>query len=239
MSKRPPKVALPGQMYQKKSRWWWKVRLPDERRVRARALRPEGSRFGAKTRKVAEEVACEMWRLAIETAGEARGRAELKAESERKIARARAECREKISTSESALAEAERKLEVERNLRIEAEEVARSGAEALERVADRARHETKVRVEAEQRAAMEIQARALAEARLKAKRELRAEDEERTYCETHAGGKVVAAPSTLARGSGRTAQCEGCGRDGVPEEGLCRIESGQVVCSDCMMVANA
>lgn len=239
MSKRPPKVALPGQMYQKKGRWWWKVRLPGEPRVRARALRPEGARFGAKTGKVAEEVACEMWRRATEAAGEARGRAELKAESERKIARARAECREKIAASESALAEAERKLEVESNLRIEAEEVARCGAEALERVADRARHETRLRVEAEQRAAMEAQARALAEARLKAKADSWSESERGVDRQTHAGGEVVAAPSTLARSYGRTAQCEGCGRDGVPEEGLCRIESGQVVCSDCMMVANA
>ncbi|MHC4433048.1 MAG: hypothetical protein ACYTBS_14495 [Planctomycetota bacterium] len=239
MSKRPPKVALPGQMYQKKGRWWWKVRLPGEPRLRERALKPEGARFGAKTRKVAEEAAFEMWRLALGTEGEARGRAELKAESERKIARARAECREKIAASESALAEAERKLEVETNLRVEAEEVARSGAEALERVAERARRETRLRVEAEQRASMEAQARALAEARLRAGSKLRAEDEWRVDRETYASSEVVTAPARIADGNGRTARCEGCGRGGVPEKGLSRIESGQLICSDCMMVARA
>ena len=250
MSKRPPKVALPGEMYQKNGRWWWKVRLPGEPRVRERALKPDGALVATKTRKVAEEVACEKWRLAIEADAAARARAELKAETGQKIAKARAkaadavaeansECAEKIKACETALAEAERKAKVEASLRAEAEEAAQSHAEGLERVVARARTETKLRIEAEQRAAMEAQARAMAEARLEAETELRAEAEERAVQKSHMRAEAETTSSRVVDSSGRTAPCEGCGRDDVPENDLARIGSGQLVCSDCMMLARA
>jgi len=275
MAKRPPKVALPGEMYQKNGRWWWKVRLPGEPRIRERALKPEGSKVAAKTRGVAERIAGEMWRAAIEADAAAKARDELKAEIDRKaarakskatdtVAKAKAECKQKIEACKTALAEAERKAEVEANLRIEAEEAARSHAEGLERVVERTRKETKLRIEAERRAKMEAQARAVAEARLKAETELRAESEEkagscvegvspsnrgRDARDTMAVAPGVnlshdAAPRVVeglaladAQSNGRTAQCEACGRDGVPESHLYRLDSGQLVCPDCMMVA--
>jgi hypothetical protein len=255
-------------MYQKNGRWWWKVRLPGEPRVRARALRPEGARCAAKTRKVAERVAGEMWRDAIEADTEERIRAEVKEQTSRKIAKTKARLTEKLETCERALAEAESKAKTEASLRIEAEQAARAHAEGLEKVAERTRRETKLRIEAEQKAKMEAQARSVAEARLKGETELRAEAEQK------AASRVQAVPSTsLGTGSpsnrrrgardsvtpaavgilsilrsslrptvttennGRTASCEGCGRENVPENDLSRIESGQLVCSHCMMVA--
>ena len=232
-------MTLPGEMYEKNGRWWWKVRLPGEPRVRERALKPDGARFAAKTRKVAEKVACEMWRLSIEADAAARARAELKAKTEQKVAKAKGECREKINACEAALTEAERKGKVEASLRIEAEQAARSHAEGLERVVERVRRETKLRIEAEQRAAMEAQARTMAEARLQAETELRAEVEQKAVRESRVTTQPERIPVRIAESNGRTAQCEGCGRDGVPENDLSRIESGQLVCSDCMMVARA
>lgn len=239
MANRPPKTALPGEMYQKNGRWWWKVRLPGEPRVRERALKADTARFAAKTRRVAERIAGEMWRLAIEADAAARAKAELKAESRRKVSRAKAECKGKIEACETALAEAERRAEVEASLRLEAEDAARSHAEGLERVVERTRNETKLRIEAEQRAKMEAQARAIAEARLKAETTLRAEAEHRAVHELQMRAEVDTPSSRIAENSGRTAPCEGCGRDGIPENDLSRIESGQLVCSDCMMLARA
>jgi hypothetical protein len=262
-------------MYQKNGRWWWKVRLPGEPRVRARALKPEGSEVAAKTSSVAERVAGEMWRLAIEEDAAARARAELEAETQQKVARAKtkaadavaeaeAEWKKRIEACETALAEAEGKAKLEASLRAEAEEAARSHAEGLERVVERTRKETELRIEAEQRAKMESQARAVAEARLKAETELRAEAEQKAASRVEgvspsnrgrdaretvtpaAGGNLNHGAALRAvervgladaQSNGRTAQCEACGRDGVPENHLSRIDSGQLVCPDCMVVA--
>ena len=282
MSNKSPRSALPGEMYQKNGRWWWKVRLPGEPRVRERALRPDGAQYAAKTRRAAEKAAGEMWRRAIEADTEARIRAELKEQTEQKIAAAKAkaaeaianiksEFSEKIRACEKALAEAERKAKIEASLRTDAEQAAQSHAEGLEKVAERTRRETKLRIEAEQKAKMESHARSIAEARLEAETELRAEAEHRaasrvegvpafagmtlpsnrdqdarnTVTPAPVGGLKRHSPGDTSlcmrppdtENNGRTASCEGCGRDNVPENDLSRIESGQLVCPECMMVA--
>ena len=123
----------------------------------------------------------------------------------------------------------------------------------------RANAEETLRLEAERRARLEAQARSIAEARLEAEMELHAEAERK---DTSRGEGVspskrgrdardTGAPAmdrSLKRGlgfaaaaenNGRTATCEGCGRDGVPEHDLRRIESGQLVCPDCMVLTSA
>ena len=215
-------------MYQKNGRWWWKVKLPGEPRVRERALKPKGARLAAKTRRVAERVASEMWRCAVEAEAEKRIRAEIKEQTEKKIARAKANAAE-------ALAKAEKKAKIEASLRIEAEQESRSQGEALEQAVARANAEEAMRLEAERRARMEAQSRSIAEARLEAEMELRAEAEQKATCKHGATANTVS--NKKAAGNNRTATCEGCGRDGVPEHSLSRIESGQLVCSECMMVA--
>ncbi|UCE47089.1 MAG: hypothetical protein JSW47_15955, partial [Phycisphaerales bacterium] len=223
MSNRPRKMELPGRMYQKNGRWWWKVRLPGETRVRAGALKLEGDPVAAKTRRVAEEAACDMWRLAIEADAEARITAELKEQTEKRIARVKAKAAEVI-------AEVERKAKVEASLRIEAERQTQSHCAALERALARANAEHTLRLEAERRARMEAQARSIAEARLEAETELRAETERKATCEfvVRDGRQTVSNKETA--GNGRTASCEGCGRANVPEKILSRIDSGQLVC---------
>ena len=59
-----PQTELPGTLYQRGTRWWWRVRLPGEDKSRARALKPEGSRTATTDGDLAREIAREMWRLA-------------------------------------------------------------------------------------------------------------------------------------------------------------------------------
>ena len=198
MANRPPKVALPGEMYQKNGRWWWKVRLPGEPRVRARALKPDGARVAAKTRKVAEAVACEMWRLSIEAETEARVKAEFRAKADRAIAKARAEAADTIA-----------------RVQADCNEQLAACAQALAKAQERAG------AEAEQRAQIEAEARAMAEARAEA----------RTGTEPGYG--------RVAEDTGNRVPCEGCGQHDVPEHELAKIDSGQLVCQDCLMLIRA
>ena len=239
MSNRPPKVALPGEMYQKNGRWWWKVRLLGEPRIRERALKPDGARFAAKTRSVAEKVAFEMWRSSIEAEAEKRVKAELKEQTEKKIAKATAK-------AVAAMAKAESKAKIEESLRIEAEQESRSHCEALEEAVTRAKAEEAMRLEAERRARMEAQSRSIAEARLENEMELRAEAEQKARCANSVTSQATGGSLKQSLGladnnesNTKTATCEGCGRDGIPEHRLERIESGQKVCPECMILSKA
>lgn len=292
MSNRPPRVTLPGQMYQRNGRWWWKVRLPGEPRVRARALRPKGARVAPKSRKVAEKVACERWRLSIEAETEARVRSEIQAKADKAVAKARAKAAEAIAKAKmkvtprseqakilcagktagaegqieqakaqfeqrmqayrDALAEARQKAQAEAeartkaqaiaqaeaSLRAELEQRARAQSEALAQAEARAQAEATLRAEAEQRAQMETQARAIAEARAQAEAELRSEAEQRANSQAQARMK---SENRFGGGdsAGRRGPCEGCGRQDVPENDLARIDSGQLVCPDCLMLIRA
>lgn len=60
-----PVVKLPGKMYRVKGRWRWRVRLPGERRIRARALKPEGSRVGTRKKTEATNIAFELYLEAV------------------------------------------------------------------------------------------------------------------------------------------------------------------------------
>jgi hypothetical protein len=60
MAKKRRKQApkdLPGSLYQRNGRWWWKVRLPGEDKIKARPLKPVGSRYATTDYAVAAECA--------------------------------------------------------------------------------------------------------------------------------------------------------------------------------------
>ena len=59
------KSKLPGCIYLKHNRWYWKVKLLGEDKAKAIPLRPTGSQLATKDRAVAEEVARELWCKAI------------------------------------------------------------------------------------------------------------------------------------------------------------------------------
>lgn len=48
---------LPGSLYQRNRRWWWKVQLPGEDKPKARPLKPIGSRYAMTDYAVVAECA--------------------------------------------------------------------------------------------------------------------------------------------------------------------------------------
>ena len=82
MAKKSFKATLPGTIHQKNNRWWWKVQLPGEKKVKDHGLKPEGKRYATSDAKVAEEIAREMWVNAIRAETEAKSRAEMAEEIE-------------------------------------------------------------------------------------------------------------------------------------------------------------
>jgi hypothetical protein len=60
-----PRATLPGTIYKKNGRWWWRVRLPGQSRIRCRSLRPEGSRVGTRSRRQAGQITLRLWEEAL------------------------------------------------------------------------------------------------------------------------------------------------------------------------------
>ncbi len=74
MAQRRLKATLPGSIYKRGRRWWWRVKLPGEPKSKARSLRTEGQRYGVTNLKRAGAVALAMWQLAVEGQAERRAR---------------------------------------------------------------------------------------------------------------------------------------------------------------------
>jgi hypothetical protein len=71
MADESPQVRLPGKLYRKCGRWWWKVRLPGQKVSRDRALRPQGRRRATTDRRLAQEIAFDIWQEAVRAEAEA------------------------------------------------------------------------------------------------------------------------------------------------------------------------
>ncbi|MHC4753435.1 MAG: hypothetical protein ACYTFW_26685 [Planctomycetota bacterium] len=257
MAKSSLKVTLPGSIYKKNGRWWWKVKLPAQTRTKARALKPAGARFAATDRKVAEEVAREMWRLAIEAETEARIKVQVKAKANKEIAnakaKAKAECAKKIKACEQALAkareqakaQAEERAKTEAELKDRAKQTEKYYAEEITKIRDTIE---KARVEfeekdkaynealagAEEKAKAEAEARKEAEARAEAEAKLRLEAEQRASAEAEARAQDEAKLNEVLGDLVMTGTCECCGRKDVSENDLVTIDSGQSLCPDCL-----
>jgi hypothetical protein len=199
------KVTLPGEMYQRVGRWWWRVQLPGENRTKARPLKPAGARAAARDRDIAEKAALEMWERAI-TQGGAR--------------QITLECTQKVE---------------------------RLKAQFLDKV----RHLTEIVEAATAKAQAEAQARAEAETRLGAMiqtLEQKAQDAGRNggsapsgrqpSCETDVPPQPqtawVETPSQGRIPQSQTGICACCGASEVPAIHLKRIDSGQLLCPDCL-----
>lgn len=59
------KISLPGCFFQRGERWYWRVKLPGEDKHKTRPLMPRGAKYATKDRQTAEEVAKEMWQIAL------------------------------------------------------------------------------------------------------------------------------------------------------------------------------
>jgi hypothetical protein len=75
------RVTLPGRMFKKAGRWWWRVQLPGEARGRARALRGPHERTATRDRSTAEAAALGLWEAAIVRETQARILAAVKTQS--------------------------------------------------------------------------------------------------------------------------------------------------------------
>ena len=217
MTEKSFKVTLPGSLYEKNNRWWWKVKRPGETRVRARGLKPKGARFAAADRDEAEKVAREMWESAIraEVQAQVGAKAREKAEaSPEEMAKVKAEAAETVARMKSEVVGmiARAKAECEEKLRLCNE--AAAGAQA------RVRAESEKRAQAEERAMVESDKRTAAEEKAMAESQKRAEAE----------AKLEEALSSAKK----TAACDCCGKAEIPENELSRIDSGQLLCSDCL-----
>jgi membrane protein involved in colicin uptake len=118
---------------------------------------------------------------------------------------------------EEARAETEEMQEAEARLRAEAEEKERYYAEEITRVKDRIE-----KAKAEFKAQSEVYSKALirAEEKAKAEAEKRVEAEEKL--------------SNILRSSRIRSTCECCGKVDIPVSNLAKIDSGQLLCPDCL-----
>jgi hypothetical protein len=66
MVERRLKATLPGTIFKRGRRWWWRVQLPGEPKSKARSLIPEGERYGVTNVKNAGAVALALWQRALE-----------------------------------------------------------------------------------------------------------------------------------------------------------------------------
>jgi transketolase len=178
MAKESFSMTLPGRIYQKKNRWWWTVQLPGEQRVKARALKLPGTRFATTDRQEAQQIALEMWQLAI------------RAEIEKAVG-----------------------VEVEQKLKSYTEEMAQVQAEATETIA-------------KLKAQFAEQIQAYSDAVARAEEKAKAEATARAEAEAKLNEILAQRPST--------ATCECCGKEDVPESDMVRIDSGQLLCPDCL-----
>ena len=65
MAKRKACLDIPGTIYLNKNRYWWKVKLPGEAKIKARPLKPVGAKYATKDIGVAKQVALTLWQTAL------------------------------------------------------------------------------------------------------------------------------------------------------------------------------
>ncbi len=231
MTEKSFKATLPGSLYEKNNRWWWKVKLPGEIRVKARCLKPKGARFATADRDEAEKVAREMWESAIRAEVQAQVQASAR-EKDRafseEMAKVKAEAAETVARMKSEVVGmiARAKAECEERLRLCNEAVARAEG--------RAKVEAEKGAQAEKRAMAESQNRAQAEERLMVESQKMARAEEKATVESQKRAEAEARLEEVLSGIKRTGACDCCGKAEIPEGELSRIDSGQLLCSDCL-----
>ena len=221
MAKESFKVSLPGSLYQKNARWWWKVKLPGETRLKDMGLKPKGARFATTDRVEAEEVAVGIWESAIrkEVQGQARARAREKAKAVAKeMARVEAEAAQTVANLKAKI------VDMVDNARAECEKKVRRCNELA------AQADERVQAESEKRAAVEAEY----EEKLRRCNEALAQAQEQANAEAERRMQAEAKLEEVLGGMKTTAPCDCCGKGDVPEDELSTIDSGHRLCSDCI-----
>ncbi len=131
-----PRIALPGEFYQRADRWWWRVKLPGENRAKARPVKLDGAKTTAADRETAERIAFEMWEQAVRE----NAVRQIKLESTEKIERLKAQFLDKVRYFTELVETANAKIEAETKARAEAEaklaQMAQSGQPSVPKAVD-------------------------------------------------------------------------------------------------------
>jgi hypothetical protein len=114
------KATLPGDLYERSGRWWWRTRLPGESKAKARPLKTPETGEAVCDRDMAERIAVQLW----EQAACENGTRQLTRDCAEKVERLKAQFLDKIrqltviveSANARALAEAQARTEIEARL---------------------------------------------------------------------------------------------------------------------------
>ena len=248
MAKKTYKAEPPGEIFQQGKGWWWKVRLPGEKRIRERALKPEGARFAAEKIEEAQEIALGLWQAAIERTAKAEVRAQAWARAKKKarahareIAQIKAEAAETIARQKAMF---DKEVDAYTETLTEAQEKAKAVTEARAQAEARAREKDKSHADeiAQIKAgAAETIARqkAMFAERVDAYTKAVTEAQEKAKAQTEARAQAEAKLAEMLSSTVSTGTCECCGRDDISENDLVRIDSGQLFCPDCLEALRA
>jgi hypothetical protein len=113
----PPKVTLPGTLYQRGDRWWWSVKLPGEDRARSRPLKEKGAKAAVQDLAVAEALALALWEQNIRE----QAALQIQVENSQKIAALKAQFLDKVRHFTEVVESATAKAQAEARARAEAE----------------------------------------------------------------------------------------------------------------------
>jgi hypothetical protein len=113
----PPKVTLPGTLYQRRDRWWWSVKLPGEDKARARPLKEKGAKAAVRDLATAETLALALWEQSIRE----QAALQVQVESSQKVAALKAQFLEKVRHFTEVVESATARAQAEAQARAEAE----------------------------------------------------------------------------------------------------------------------
>lgn len=221
MAKKSFKVGLPGNLYRKNDRWWWKVKLPGETRLQDMGLKTKGSRFATTDRVEAEEVAVGIWESAIRKDVQAQARAKAR---EKAIIVAKEMARIESEAGQTAASLKAKMVDMVDCAEAECEKKLHRCNEVAAQADDR------VQAESEKRAAVEAQY----EEKLKQANEAVAQAQEQANAEAERRMQAEAKLEEVLGGLKATGTCDCCGKVDVPEDELSTIDSGHRLCSDCI-----
>lgn len=209
MQQQSVKATLPGDMYQRAGRWWWRVKLPGEHRPRARALKTPGAKAASRDLEEAQTLAVTMWEQAIRQEESRR----VTLEYEQKVERLKARFLDKVQSLTEIVRGASAKAEAEVQARAEI----------------KARLDTLMQA-AERKAAAPVEERRTAQ--------IDTDEREPTRTEVSVAVDASPCSSASAIEDRdlppQTGTCGCCGAENVPAADLKDIDSGQRLCPPCL-----
>ncbi|MEN6336457.1 MAG: hypothetical protein ABFE01_19555 [Phycisphaerales bacterium] len=238
-------VALPGELYEQAGQWWWRTALPGEDKAKARPLKAPGAGETAGDRAAAEKAAIEMWGQAVTQ----RGARQITLDCTQKVERLKAQFLDKVrqlteiveSANAKAQAEAKARAEIEARLNAmiqAAPQEAMPAAQTQPPVAPRPGEPAAALVGEEH---MECAAHAdnpqasgaacptTNDASIARQTPVLPPE---TICPLHPAPEPVAIEEHDL--VAQTGVCECCGAPDVPVSDLLAIDSGQLLCPDCI-----